>query len=411
MTEERVSRREFLKLAGAAPVAAGLVAGGVGSPGPAPGASPPSPPAPPPPGTPVQVEVRPFGATGVKVARLALGDAFHVGLLFLKQAVSLGVTHWDTAGTYGGGESEEGIGHYFEKVPDDRARVFVATKGESRDPEGLTRELERSLARMKTSYVDLYYLHHVSKASVIGDDLLRWAQEQKKRGRIRLFGVSTHENMADVLLAVTRLPAIDAVMVKYNYRLMEDPSLQLALRACSNAGKAVTAMKVFADGPLRRDDEADLRFVGHFLARGYTPEQAMARAVWENPAVSSVCLNITRTDLLHAFVAASLDRTSLSESDLQQLRAHTQATRDTFCAGCSCHCQPAAEDLPVADVMRFLTYSHRPDGLARARAGFSSLPAGTRERLAQADFRAAEARCPNGLPIASLVSDALRRLA
>jgi aryl-alcohol dehydrogenase-like predicted oxidoreductase len=410
MSRERVSRRDFLKLAGAAPVAAGLAAGGSLST--APGVPPASPvAAAPSPTGPVQVETRPLGATGVRVSKLALGDAFHVGLLYLKQCISLGVTHWDTAGSYGGGESEQSIGRYFEKVPGDRARVFVATKGEARGAKELTEQLERSLARMKTSYVDLYYLHHLSDGDGLTDELMRWGQDEKKRGRIKLFGVSTHENMAEVLLAATRQPVIDAVMVKYNYRLMEEPALQLALRASANAGKGITAMKVFGDGPLRRDDEADMRFVGHFLARGFTPEQAMARAVWENPAVSNVCVCMTGTDQLHSFVAASLDRTALSDADARQLRAHAEATRDTFCAGCSRHCQPAADGLPISDVMRFLMYSHRPGGLERARSGFADLPPDVRARLASVDLRGAEARCPNGLPIAELVADAVRRLA
>ena len=59
---------------------------------------------------------RPFGKTGVNVSILGLGGAFHwSNLLLLKQALKMGVTYWDTAITYGNGQSEKAIGKYFLK--------------------------------------------------------------------------------------------------------------------------------------------------------------------------------------------------------------------------------------------------------------------------------------------------------
>ena len=61
------------------------------------------------------VPTRPFGKTGVNVSILSLGGAFHwSNLLLMKQALNMGITYWDTAPSYGGGQSETGIGKYFE---------------------------------------------------------------------------------------------------------------------------------------------------------------------------------------------------------------------------------------------------------------------------------------------------------
>ena len=68
------------------------------------------------------VPMRPFGKTGENVPILGLGGMFDIpsNQLLMKQAVKWGVTYWDTADCYEGGNSEKGIGLYFEKYPGDR---------------------------------------------------------------------------------------------------------------------------------------------------------------------------------------------------------------------------------------------------------------------------------------------------
>ena len=109
------------------------------------------------------VPTRPFGKTGVNVSILSLGGVFHrSNLLLMKQALNMGITYWDTAPSYGGGQSEVGIGKYFEKFPEDRENVFLVTKADTSDPSYMTKSLNNSLERMNTSYIDLYFLHGIS---------------------------------------------------------------------------------------------------------------------------------------------------------------------------------------------------------------------------------------------------------
>ena len=62
------------------------------------------------------VPKRPFGKTGVNVPILCLGSAFgRTSDLLLKQAINMGVSLWDTAAVYAGGNSERAIGKYFAK--------------------------------------------------------------------------------------------------------------------------------------------------------------------------------------------------------------------------------------------------------------------------------------------------------
>ena len=62
---------------------------------------------------------RPFGKTGIRVPILSFGGSLHLPQLMLRQAVLWGVTYWDTAHSYMGGNSELRIGKYFEKFPEE----------------------------------------------------------------------------------------------------------------------------------------------------------------------------------------------------------------------------------------------------------------------------------------------------
>ncbi|MBW1815141.1 MAG: aldo/keto reductase [Deltaproteobacteria bacterium] len=141
-----------------------------------------------------RVPTRPFGKTGIQVAMLGFGCSQDLNSkhLLLKQAIKMGVTYWDTAHTYN--NSEEAIGNYFKKYPKDRKKVFLVTKSRSSDPARMTRSLETSLQRMRCDYVDMFFVHSVSD---VKEELTKatkvWAEKEKKKGRIRLFGFSTHQ--------------------------------------------------------------------------------------------------------------------------------------------------------------------------------------------------------------------------
>ena len=136
-----------------------------------------------------QIPLRPFGKTGVHVSMLSLGGMFDIpsNQLLLKQALKWGVTYWDTADCYGNGKSENGIGKFFSKYPAERERVFLVTKSDDRDPEGMTGLLNRSLKRMNTGYVDLYFVHGVRDIDELNDDTRQWAKQAKALGKIKFF--------------------------------------------------------------------------------------------------------------------------------------------------------------------------------------------------------------------------------
>ena len=160
-----------------------------------------------------------LGKTGLKVSRICLGcmtygapatgalrPGSHAWALneeesqpFFRQALDLGINFFDTANVYSGGASEEVLGRFL-KANTCRETVVIATKvhGVMRDEpngRGLSRksifyELDQSLRRLGTDYVDLYQIHRWDYETPI-EETLEALHEVVKSGKVRYIGASS----------------------------------------------------------------------------------------------------------------------------------------------------------------------------------------------------------------------------
>ena len=359
-----------------------------------------------------QIPQRPFGKSGIKVSILSLGGMFDISSnqIMMKQAIRWGVTYWDTADCYQRG-SERGIGKYFKKYPEDRQKVFLVTKSDAGDPKGMSRLLERSLERMQTDYIDLYFLHGIYSIDELGQSTRSWAEKAKAAGKIRLFGFSAHSNMEASMLAAAELGWIDGIMMTYNYRLMHTDRMQRAVEACVKAGVGLTAMKTQGGGSVKTDTDTELQIAGRFLQKGFTDAQAKLMAVWQNPNIASICSQMPNMSILMANVAAALNRTELSARDTDLLQRYARETRSNYCAGCTGICESAVADgIPIGDVMRYLMYCRSYGDRDMAVTEFKKIPAQTRQKILTADYSLAERKCPQKMAIAGLMREALEEL-
>jgi len=362
--------------------------------------------------TPTMVPTRPFGKTGIDVSILSLGGMFDIASnqLMMKQALRWGVTYWDTADCYQRG-SERGMGKYFKKYPQDRQKVFLVSKSDARDPDGMTRLLNRSLKRLKTDYIDLYFVHGIYSIDELDDSTRKWAEKAKAAGKIKFFGFSTHSNMEECMLEAARLGWIDGIMMTYNYRLMHTEGMKRAVNACAKAGIGMTAMKTQGGGSVRTDSDTELELAGRFLEKGFTDAQAKLMAVWQNPDIASICSQMPNMTILMANIAAAVNKTGLSARDTQLLQRYARETRTDYCTGCTNICESAVgEEIPIGDVMRFLMYCRSYGDRHYAMAEFNKLPEKTRRQLARIDYSKAEQRCPQNMSIGKFMREAIKEL-
>jgi len=355
------------------------------------------------------VPKRRLGKTGVEVPILCFGginDTINNQLL-LKQARRWGVTYWDTAESYGHGLSEAGIGRFFSRNPGARQEIFLATKLHTKRGD-FTERLNNCLKRLQTPYLDLFLIHGLTGIDE-ATPFKAWAKEMKQAGKIKFFGFSTHTNMEDCLLAAAKRDWIDVVMFSYNFQVMHNPKMPEAIKAASEAGIGLVAMKSMAGTPGRRKaaSEAKAEMAGHFLKRGFTDKQAKLKIVWENQQIASICSFMPNLTIFSANVAAALDQTKLTREEWESFQQYAHETRGDYCAGCGRICQEAlGGTIPVNEVMRCLMYHQYYGEPDLARLAFAELPETVRQQLAEVDYSPAEQACPRGLAIAALMRQA-----
>jgi len=161
-----------------------------------------------------------FGNTGLKVSRICLGcmtygspatgkplpgrQPWALGEAdsapFFRQALDLGINFWDTANVYSGGDSEIVIGRYLKQNKIRRESIVLATKvcspmREEPNGSGLSRkailyELDQSLLRLQTDYIDLYQTHRWDYETPI-EESLEALHDAVKAGKVRYIGASS----------------------------------------------------------------------------------------------------------------------------------------------------------------------------------------------------------------------------
>ena len=370
-----------------------------------------------------QVPRRKLGRADVEVSCLALGTIFDVmeNQTVLRNAVKWGVTYWDTAPDYAGPNSELGIGKFIAANPDIRKKLFISTKAsDAVTIADIEKALQASLKRLNTDYIDLYHVmdrvvgegyagHGLSDPGQLTDDLKEWVKSAKKRKLIRFFGFPTHQNIPECVTAAAKLDWIDVVMFIYNFRLMQDPKMATAIDACHKAGIALVAMKTQAR---RIISDEDKKLTDHFMQRGFTEGQAKIKVVLEDKRFSSACVRMENIAVLAENVAASLDKTKLSQADMRVFNEYARQTQSSYCAGCARICSPLLPGVPcVSDIMRYLMYYNSYGDQARARYLFAQIPERIKGKLLSIDYGPAEFRCPQRLPIGRLVAEAVSKLA
>ena len=157
-----------------------------------------------------------LGSSGLKVSRIALGCmSFGDGSQgrhrpewvldddaaepIFRQAVELGITFWDTANMYSSGTSEEIVGRALRKYTT-REEIVLATKvffpmhdgpgGSGLSRRAIMEQIDASLARLGTDYVDLYQIHRFDPDTPV-EETMEALHDVVKAGKARYIGASS----------------------------------------------------------------------------------------------------------------------------------------------------------------------------------------------------------------------------
>jgi aryl-alcohol dehydrogenase-like predicted oxidoreductase len=208
---------------------------------------------------------RNLGRSGLKVSNLCLGTMMFGGqtseadsIKIIHKALDLGINFVDTANMYSAGASETVVG---KGLAGRRDKVVLATKGRHKTGEGpndqgasrvhLMRELDASLKRLGTDYVDLYYVHAPDYATPI-EETLRALDDMVKSGKVHYLACSNFRawRVCEALWTSDKLNLHKFVCVQPLYNLVNrDIEVEL-FPLCKEHGLGVVSYSPLARGIL-----------------------------------------------------------------------------------------------------------------------------------------------------------------
>lgn len=222
-----------------------------------------------------------LGRTGVRIPIFGLGGAGQTPLSWegkerdavaiIERSLELGIRYFDTAASYG--PSEDYLG---KVLPSHRAKIFLASKTDARDRDGAWRELERSLKRLNTDYLDLWQMHHVSFEDELdtlfgSKGAIKAVEEARQQKLVRFSGITGHHDPNVIAEGLRRYP-FHTTLIPVNAADKHHPRpfIPAVMPVARKQNVGVIAMKVPAYGRLFRPGGLD----GMHQALGYAMSQS-----------------------------------------------------------------------------------------------------------------------------------------
>jgi aryl-alcohol dehydrogenase-like predicted oxidoreductase len=186
---------------------------------------------------------------------------------FFKQALDAGINFFDTANVYSNGDSERVLGKFL-KANAKREDTVIATKlnGVMRDGPnggGLSRkeiffELDESLRRLQTEYVDLYQIHRWDKTTPI-EETLEALNDVVRAGKVRYIGASSMWawQFSKALYTSEKYGWAKFVTMQPHYNLLYREEEREMLPLCRDQGVGVIPWSPLARGKLARPWDAE----------------------------------------------------------------------------------------------------------------------------------------------------------
>lgn len=324
-----------------------------------------------------------LGQTGITVNKNGFG-ALPMQRVTVEEAVRLvhkaydgGVRFFDTARAYS--DSEEKLGCAFEGM---REKVFIATKTAASTAEDFWRDLETSLSKLRTTYVDIYQFHNPSFCPKPGDGsgLYEAMLEAKAQGKIRHIGITNHR------LSVA-MEAIESGL----YETLQFPFCYLAtekdievVEACARAHMGFIAMKALSGG-LITNSRAAYAFLAQY------PE---VLPIW----------GVQREREMDEFLSYVDNPPAYTPEMKAYIEKEKAELSGDFCRGCG-YCMPCPAGIQINDCARMSLLLRRSPS-----AGW--LSESGQERMNKIDdcigCNACKSKCPYGLDTPNLLKRNLK---
>ncbi len=268
------------------------------------------------------VEVNKNGFGALPIQRIAKKDAVYL----LQKAFYNGIDYFDTARAYT--DSEEKMGAAFAYT---REKIVISTKTAAQTGEDFWKDLDESLRRLNTDYIDIYQFHNPSFCPKPGDEsgLYDAALRAREQGKIRHIGITNHR------IAVAREAVesglYETLQFPFSY-LAADEDLRI-VEECGAAGMGFIAMKGLSGGLIHNSAAAYA-----FMAQ---PQFAHVAPIW----------GVQRECELDEFLSYQACPPQLDGKMQDEIEADKKQLAGDFCRGCG-YCMPCPVGIEINNCAR-----------------------------------------------------------
>ena len=271
-----------------------------------------------------------LGRTGITVPQNGFGalpiqrDSKETAVRLLRKAWDGGMRYFDTARAYS--DSEEKVGVAFDGMRD---KVLIATKTAAKTPDAFREDLDVSLEKLRTDYIDVYQFHMASQVYAPGDGtgLYECMLEAKRSGKIRHIGITAHRIQVALDAAVSGL--YETIQFPFSY-LASDREKEL-VRLCGEQGVGFIAMKGLAGGLITRF-EAAMAFMNQY---------DNVLPIW----------GIQRDKELDEWLGYMKETPEMTGSLAAYVRKEQEELSGDFCRGCG-YCMPCPQGIQINQCAR-----------------------------------------------------------
>ena len=260
---------------------------------------------------------------GIPIQRLGMQEAADV----VRGVLALGVNFIDTANGYT--DSEEKIGLAIQGTP--RDSIVIASKSGARDKKTFLENIDLTLQRLGTDYVDFYQHHGISTmedyATIMGEGgAYEGMMEAVQAGKIRFPAFSSHS--VPTALKIMREGKFYAVQLPFNY--VDDEAAKEAIPLAKELDMGFIAMKPFGGG-LLDDAKMSMKYLMQF------------DSIVPDPGIEK----LSEMEEIVKIVEAG---GSYNESDAAEIEMKKAELGDHWCHRCD-YCQPCPQNIGISGVL------------------------------------------------------------
>lgn len=356
---------------------------------------------------------RPLGKTGIRLPIVSMGvmNAYQPDLV--RRAIEKGVRHLDTAFAYGDGANEAMIGNLVAEMKV-REKLLIATKeltpyqrrglsGKS-FKETLIRMTEDSLKRLKSDYIDILYLHDVSRPEEVRDPGFQEAiAVLKSQGKIRFGGFSTHSGMEACIEEAVRLGFPDVILTSVNYALAGNTKYFQLLKKAAEKGIGLIAMKTqcaqyWYRNMVSRDQQK--------FYEGVMVHRALLKWVLRHSFITTAIPGMTTFEQLEDDFSVAYDL-QFTPEEIQFFKDRGIDVSLGYCTQCGECEKDCPSGIAIPSLMRVHMYLACYGNLKQARSTLEDIS--FRKGLANCQCSTCYVQCAKGVPVRERI-DELRLL-